>query len=723
MIKILDISNSKNFFTALLVLLSLCFFACSKEEEKKNSMLDEFNDSSSVIVPEDPSELKENIKDNDIEEGKAVSHEEILGDKSQPEEKKTAPSILPNIELNLSAAYKKLHQFNFTPVEIHKVSESELIVIGTNDVRSFSLENNTEKVLLSKEMYKTLFKKEMPLITASYLMGADTLMIGFINGEVLEYNGVKWTVFEGGPAYSGDRINAILEHDGRILVASKGIYIWDTQLKKFMSSQDSKKYNITSITTLSPALVLLGTSQTLLSLSFPAKTFSKFYDPLATEKPILHVKDEGESLLVGTIRGLIRISRKGEFISRFSSNFSVSKIEKVEKDKYFVVTDKGLGLVYKDEVMVDDSLEGGKVTSLTAGTESSILIGLINGELVSVSYDKLLGIVNQIRNKQKIEETFSNACHAYLKLLNSTSYSHLISAASIDQKDYVFIDGKQVCPNGIGFMHNAGSALVYADKVLKLSNQGATATIKLSEELEKLKITSLLLLKDKKIYIGTENGLFVSGEKSWDKVPDIAELREDFISDIVEDQRGNVWVGTRLSEGKTPDETKDYHPLHVRVGDAWASFGPANGIRVLGISNLSFAGGDLLMASAVGFGILSPSSNLAFYGNATGLDKPTIESIVRDRRGRTWMSSGFFFNGISWIDEDRIYSIEEAPKDSEKAGLFSNRISKVGVDEQDRVWIVDSAGKTGVYDYETLKTMAVEKAFLPLKAMKEKFLP
>ncbi len=624
--------------------------------------------------------------------------------------------------LKLNKIYRLLAKLPFSPSNIFYLSQEEFLVVGPHEISSVSIDTSDKgkgqiKEILTEKIYLSLFKKEMPVITSSLHQGGTNVLVGFDNGEALQFDGHTFKILPGGPAYTGDSINSIIEHEGKVIIGSKGIYIWEPDLNRFMSSQESKKINITSVHPVNHKLVIFVTPESLITLSFPEKAIKTLFTPLPTEQPILSLVQDGDEFLVGTLRGVVRISNSGSILSRFSSYLEVYKLIKSSNNKFLVLTDKGPGFLENDEIFIDNSLANNQISSITMNQDNKLILGLRTGEIIKAELPTFEKEFKKSPVKDRIKEVFPNACRAHESLLSELSYSHQLSYIFMEPEPYIFINGELVCPNGVGHMNKSGSAIIFQDDTLRLSELKEISKIDLPKDVIENKITHILRSRDKVIYLGTEKGLYVHKEKNWEKPKESQELIEDFISDIIEDHRGNIWVSTRTSSTDSKAPPSGYNPLHIQIGERWSNFGSKNGLRAYGISDLLSSKQDILMSSASGFFVLTPNSEIHAYSRASGLKKYIVESINRDRRGRIWLSSSFFLNGISWIDENKIYTLDESN------GLFSNRIAKIGVDEEDRIWIIDSSGKTGVYDYQSLLEMAEVSKFDANRSGKEKFLP
>jgi hypothetical protein len=80
------------------------------------------------------------------------------------------------------------------------------------------------------------------------------------------------------------------------------------------------------------------------------------------------------------------------------------------------------------------------------------------------------------------------------------------------------------------------------------------------------------------------------------------------------------------------------------------------------------------------------------------------------------MGHGYFLSGLTWLKGSKVYVV------TKKEGLFSDRIGSIGFDSKDRIWVIDTGGRTGVYSFDYLQNIGRKFSQKPVRVNKKKLL-
>ena len=672
-------------------------------------------------------EKEESIKDQEIESGRVNENDfqdaldEPLVDnkkKSPVLEKKEPPSQIES-QPGSSGPLKKIINVSSKIIGLEKDPDKNLIVAERYKITL--LKGDTAGVILDNDIYKKNFSEIMPAIATITQTKNYGLWVGFTNGEILTLLDGTWSKKNGGPSSKRMSIKKIFETPKGLFIGSKGLYQWDPQYDRFMSSDSLKSELITDISDLDEDHIIFSTPASIMSLDLNDKTSKVIYNTFTGDFPITSINILNNEILLAGNQGILRLSKSGFPLGRIGTSIGIKNLC-LSQDK------RGIAISNANEVIgiEGQTLYRSATPLLSKATfclfdDSKIFLTLNNSTVFSSSLSDLFDFIKETPkpNITNFKETYRNACQAADELIKNRLYSKQISAPEIDGVKHVFFNGTQTCPNNQGYMRDDGFTVISNENngldVFEFNNR---KTFPLPEKLKSNEITKLFIDSKNLIYIGTKHGLYYQvGEKL--VLSDSAELNTDLVSDILEDKRGNIWIATRIQntdKGATPLET--YSALHLKTkDDHWAHFGKSSGLNSLGISSLKDFQGNLYLGTPFGYSILGQDSKIRSLSKPQGLLNFIVEDLNFDSKDRLWLSHGFFQNGLSWIDNKR-YQIT-----NKDLGLFSNRISKVAEDDEDRIWVIDTGGEVGVYSYDVLEKISNTTVFRPERASVVEFKP
>lgn len=205
-------------------------------------------------------------------------------------------------------------------------------------------------------------------------------------------------------------------------------------------------------------------------------------------------------------------------------------------------------------------------------------------------------------------------------------------------------------------------------------------------------VLSILQTEKGEIYIGTAKGL-AKVNKSNNSYSFNTLNDELYIQDLIEDDKGNLWVATK-NEGlywlaKGSDELKPYN----------ASTGSKinEDIRALTIDKE----GRLWLGTYEGLSIITPQGKINKALNnpykKTSLSRNTIKSLFTDKKGSVWI--GTYYGGLNIWDTSNSNFITFS-QDGSKDQLSYDVISSVEKDSSGNIYFGTEGGGITVFDHQ-----------------------
>ncbi len=216
-------------------------------------------------------------------------------------------------------------------------------------------------------------------------------------------------------------------------------------------------------------------------------------------------------------------------------------------------------------------------------------------------------------------------------------------------------------------------------------------------------ISFLFESANKKLYVGTENGLYIIDENRTYQYL----LPDNVISNIFEDSKHNIWVGTngngvyKISRnGLTEHYTsKQNNPLYKLSNDVIRGFCEDNFGRIW---IASFDGLNRMVPERGEVVIYRNTSN-----NPTELSHNSIHTLYKDKQGTIWI--GTYFGGVNYYNpEFNIYTYYY-PDEGNPGNINFPIVGKMTQDSDNNLWICTEGGGLNFYDREN-KTFRHYKA-------------
>lgn len=208
-------------------------------------------------------------------------------------------------------------------------------------------------------------------------------------------------------------------------------------------------------------------------------------------------------------------------------------------------------------------------------------------------------------------------------------------------------------------------------------------------------VLSIFQSKKGDVYVGTSQGL-----AKWIKDKNSYSFRrynqELFIQDIIEDEAGNLWIGTKNNGlyklNTQADKLESYNGKGVdEIG---------TDIRALTIDEKS----KLWIGTYNGLAIINTQGEVRKVVNkpfkGTSLSKNTIKSLYTDKKGSVWI--GAYYGGINIWDNANANFISYN-KDGSENQLSYDVVSSIEKDKSDKLYFGTEGGGISVLDYNSKK--------------------
>lgn len=206
-------------------------------------------------------------------------------------------------------------------------------------------------------------------------------------------------------------------------------------------------------------------------------------------------------------------------------------------------------------------------------------------------------------------------------------------------------------------------------------------------------ILSIFQSKNGDVYVGTSKGL-AKLKKDKDSYSFRRYEQDLFIQDIIEDQIGNLWVGTK-NQGLFRLNTK-VDQLESYSGEGVDKID--RDVRALTIDR----NGRLWIGTYNGLIIIDHQGNLERVTNKpfkeTSLSKNTIKSLYTDKKGSVWI--GAYYGGINIWDRTNANFINYN-KDGSENQLGYDVVSSIEKDSNDKLYFGTEGGGITILNYNT----------------------
>jgi ligand-binding sensor domain-containing protein len=567
------------------------------------------------------------------------------------------------------------------------------------------------RIILSDKTYDAEFNDDLPLITSLSKADGDSIWLGFDAGQLMLYERYEWKMISKRREVMSTPIRAIIRSKEHTFLGARDLFQWDPTLRRVIPNPNMKGKWIESFATNSEGEIYSAGRKGLWKYDANAEqTWTQLWELPRKARTIRSITptDDG-GFILGTVNGLYRIKSAGTVSERHLDGVSVQSVTPVGDDALWVATRNG-GLRYYDgeQWYIADSSTGlGDMITFAHIDQKGLFWLGVQG--VGVFIAPLKKAEAWIKKHPEVVEndyepkSFSDACHAASEVLEGLSLSGDVSVEVVDGRGTVFVKGRQVCPTGVGYHRVDGTTLLLNGWNLLHYKEQKRIEIALPKSIPADQASYILLDSSDTAWLGTKGaGLFkgpLDNPDKWTAV-EASEFNDNPVSKIIEDERGNIWVG---STPPYDNEQETYHLKNLHLFNKKGAFHYDSRNNLLHSSTEDLAvrkDGTLVIGSKAGVSLLDTKANVTNYGVKHGLSPKYANSVQLDSKERIWLTHLYYGEGISWIDGDQLFRV------TEKEGLFSNKARLIAHDGKKRVWVFSTNGRVGVYPMSFLTERA-----------------
>jgi len=566
------------------------------------------------------------------------------------------------------------------------------------------------KSVLSPHIYDADHNRDIPELSFIASDEENSLYAGFVNGQIMEYKRYEWKIL---PQKTEDKISSIVAKQQKIFFGSKGLYQYNKSLEQLFANPEHKKAWVRAFAN-SPSGETYMSSKRALWKHLEDENDSWKIVWVAPKSDIAIRKitiQNDKSILLGTHNGFVKISNKGVVIDRGLEGEDVhSIVENADGSKW--IGTRGNGLRYFDGTRwySATSKQGMSdwATELLLDTQGRLWVGATGVGVFIANEKKAAKWIKQFPDQTEIERKpleFANACEAADSLIGDLALSNQIANRSFDGRGYVFMNGKQVCPIGVGLHNTDGTTAILKDWNLLILKDNKRSEVIIPKEIAADRALTIFLDSKNRFWLSTQNGgLFLFDKEEWETIEN-KELENNAIQSIVEDRDGRIWFG---STPKVDKEKQIYlqASLHSFQDGTWRHYDSKDGIAQNSTLSMMLSDkGKVAIGTRDGISILEKDKDyqVTNYNAVHGLPSKQITSVNLDPKERIWFSHSFFGEGFAWIQKDSIFRFTSAQ------GLPSNTIVNLALDRNGRVWVQASNGKLVAYPIEYLEEKSKEQ--------------
>ncbi len=572
------------------------------------------------------------------------------------------------------------------------------------------------RTVISDKTYDNEFNDDFPLITSLSKADADSLWVGFDAGQLMLYERYEWKMVARRREVIATPIRASIRNKDHTFIGARDLFQWDATLRRVIPNPNMKGTWIESFARDEGKLFAGGRKGLWQYDANPEQTWTQIWDlprKARTIRSIRPLKNGG--FILGTMNGIYQIKASGTVSDRHLDGISVESITPIGKESYWVATRDG-GLRFYDGVQwyIADAAEGlgTRITFAHIDQKGLFWVGV---QGLGVFIAPLRQAEDWIKKHPEVVENdsepkvYSDACHAASEVLQGVSLSGDVSVEIIDGRGTVFVDGQQVCPAGVGYHRVDGTTLLLSGWNLLHYKEQKRIEIALPKTIPADRASYVFLDSGGTAWLGTKGaGLFkgpLDDPEQWASVAPAA-FADNPVTKILEDDRGNVWIGT-VPPYDNENDTYHLKNLHLSNEKGMFHYGSRNHLLHSSTEDLALRkDGSLVIGSKAGFSILNTKADVVNYGKKQGLDPIYAHAIQLDARERIWLSHLYYGKGISWVEGTTLFRV------TEKEGLFSDKIKMIAHDRKKRVWLFSTNGRVGVYPQSFLMKQARSR---PLK--------
>jgi len=319
------------------------------------------------------------------------------------------------------------------------------------------------------------------------------------------------------------------------------------------------------------------------------------------------------------------------------------------------------------------------------------------------------------------DSVFDDACSAAEHLLDGPGTGGDVAMVESGGRRRVFFATEQVCPNPavqridaprywraadgalleLGYNPAAGwrscgkpctdRAREALAETWRMRWHGRSGMIPLPDPTPTTSPYVVLPTRDGEVWVGTRDAaLYHFDGRRWHHYAEGHGLEERWVEAMVEDLRGAVWIAS-LQQGRARGAV--HRPLHRYADGVWRTWGKDDGVDIDSLHALAVHGAGVVAGGNHWLARIDDHSVQPAHGSGR---RGYVKSLAIDPAGGTWLVHSHMREGLSYYSESRDGFL------TSRDGLFADRLQRVAVDDQQRVWLLADDGRVGVYRRELL---------------------
>jgi len=184
------------------------------------------------------------------------------------------------------------------------------------------------------------------------------------------------------------------------------------------------------------------------------------------------------------------------------------------------------------------------------------------------------------------------------------------------------------------------------------------------------------------IWLGTRGGVSVYTGESFTHYTEKEGLSNNFVRAIAEDQSGNIWLGT------------DGGGVSVFNGESFTHYTEKEGLSNNFVrAILEDKNGNIWLGTQRGGVSLFNGESFTHYTEKEGLSNNDVLSIAEDQSGNIWV--GTFYGGVN------VFNGESFTHFTENEGVLRNNVVSILEDQSGQIWLGSDGGGVSVFNGES----------------------
>ena len=595
------------------------------------------------------------------------------------------------------------------PIAIREGAAGTVWIVTVQDVTEF---RNGEAIRkLNGQSYEGLFNSDMRSLSAATITPEGEIWTGSLDGEVMHYANYDWKIAFESREPIKDRILAIGQQGTLVFLGTEsGLWKFDQSTGNLTRYKSFSNVRINTFSRGSKGELLMGAQNGAWRLT--EKGWEQIL-PSTGGPGIISIDSHSEDiLLLGNGDDLTVLQISSGKSNHFLAGLSVTALLPGEHGSLWVGLQNG-GLRYfdgKDWYAADSShgAPGDFVSHLSRDSKQRIWLGVTGrgayyaDELELIEWIKPFKIVEEVLDNTK-PRVYENACKAVESELQKINQSGDIAKEMVDGQLRVFLRGKQICPTGIAYRSSSGFIIARKTGGFVGIANGRSQPFDIPKDYVPASIKQIFIDSKNRVWFGRSSGPLLLTDGKWEDFSTVPELAGNLVQVFEEDAQGTIWVGTAPAYDHSAQRATQ-PGLHSYTNGTWAHFTYEQGLPGWTVTALARSNdGKIIVGTPTGFAYAVDGKLLT----PTLPKKVTISAVMwltQDKQGSIWMAHLFFHPGVTYYDGADLHPFDEPGR------FFSPRVMGIGIDANDKFWLVDPNGKVGIYSRDMLLAEPPEQA-------------